>query len=62
MKATTIHSFKVWESRMIVILITRAKTPKDLSVIYTGLTRIKQHQFGSFLTVVNATEKLKNYC
>ena len=60
-KATTIHSFKGWESRMIVILITRAKTQKDLSVIYTGLTRIKQHPLGSFLTIVNTTERLKNY-
>lgn len=60
-KATTIHSFKGWESRMIVILITRAKTPKDLSVIYTGLTRIKQHPLGSFLTIINTTERLKNY-
>ena len=60
-KATTIHSFKGWESRMIVILITKAKTPKDFALIYTGLTRIKQHPLGSFLTVVNTTENLKNY-
>ncbi len=60
-KATTIHSFKGWESRMIVILITRAKTPKDLSVIYTGLTRIKQHPLSSFLTILNTTKRLNNY-
>ena len=60
-KATTIHSFKGWESRMIVLLITRAKTPKDFAVIYTGLSRIKYHKRGSFLTIVNTTPKLKNY-
>ena len=60
-KATTIHSFKGWEARLLVVNINHAKTLKDFSVIYTALTRIKKHNLGSFLTVISSSENLKSY-
>ena len=60
-KATTLHSFKGWESRALVIFIGSTVDPKALALIYTGLTRIKRHLEGSFLTVVSSANELKNY-
>ena len=51
-KVTTIHSFKGWEARTVVLNITRARSAHDLAAIYAGLTRVKRHVGGSFLTVV----------
>ena len=60
-KATTIHSFKGWEARLLIININHAKSIKDYSVIYTALTRIKKHNLGSHLTVICSNEKLFEY-
>jgi hypothetical protein len=60
-KVTTLHSFKGWESRLLVIHIARAKSVRDLSVIYTGLTRLKTHASGSFLTVVCSEARLARF-
>ena len=60
-KATTIHSFKGWEARLLIININHAKSIKDYSVIYTALTRIKKHNLGSHLTVICSDEKLFEY-
>lgn len=60
-KATTLHSFKGWESRALVIFIGERVTEKNLALIYTGLTRLKRHTEGSYLTVVSCSEKLKDY-
>ena len=60
-KATTIHSFKGWESRLLIVNINQAKTLKDYAVIYTALTRIKKHNLGSHLTVICSDEKLFEY-
>ena len=52
-KATTIHSFKGWESPMLVLYITKADIDEDLaSLIYVGLTRLKRREEESWLTVV----------
>ncbi len=51
-KITTFHSFKGWEGRLMVLHITRARTPKEYALVYTGLTRLKKHPLGSCLTVV----------
>jgi hypothetical protein len=48
-KVATIHSFKGWEARLLVVLITKAKSQKDHALIYTGMTRLKKHQDGSNL-------------
>ena len=60
-KATTLHSFKGWEARILVIYIERCTTPQSLSLLYTGLTRIKRHTEGSFLTVISKDIQLKSY-
>lgn len=60
-KATTLHSFKGWESRAIVIFIGRQVDKKSLALIYTGLTRLKKHSKGSYLTVVSCADKLISY-
>ena len=60
-KATTLHSFKGWESRAIVIYIGKAFNNKSLSLLYTGLTRLKWHAESSFMTVVSSAEELSEY-
>lgn len=57
-KATTLHSFKGWESRLLVIYVTEASDLKSLALIYTGLTRLKRSQQGSWLTVVCSAQVL----
>jgi len=60
-KATTLHSFKGWESRAIVIFIGQPVDKKSLALIYTGLTRLKRHEEGSYLTIVSCADKLIPY-
>lgn len=57
-KATTLHSFKGWEARALVIYTGDIIDAKVLAAIYTGLTRLKRHTEGSFLTVVSAAPEL----
>lgn len=53
-KATTIHSFKGWESKALVIYIGPSNTEKDLALFYTSITRLKiDYGETSFLTVVS---------
>lgn len=61
MKATTLHSFKGWETRALVLYVGHAKDPQALAAIYTGITRLKRHTEGSFLTVVCAAGELEPY-
>lgn len=60
-KATTIHSFKGWEARAIVIFIGQKYDQKTCALIYAGLTRLKRHEKGSFLTVVSCSNALEEY-
>ena len=60
-KATTLHSFKGWESKAIVIYISSAIDKKSLALIYAGLTRLKKDSEGSYLTVVSCSEELAEY-
>lgn len=60
-KATTLHSFKGWESRLLVIYISGELTLQKKALFYTGLTRLKHHVDGSFLTVVSSSEALSEY-
>lgn len=52
MKAATIHSFKGWESRAMVVHVGRAGTPAARSAVSVALSRLKRSPSGSFLTVV----------
>lgn len=59
-KVSTIHSFKGWESRAIVLCLSL----EDPTSAYVGLTRVKRHQLGSYLTIVCTTRvahKLRPY-
>jgi hypothetical protein len=60
-KATTLHSFKGWESRSLVMYIGPMATDQSLALAYTGLTRLKRHAEGSSLTVVSSSEELRHY-
>lgn len=57
-KATTMHSFKGWESRLLVVHISQAADASTLALIYAGLTRLKRHVEGSWLTVVCSAHEL----
>ena len=60
-KATTLHSFKGWESRAIVIFVRQSVNENSLALIYTGLTRLKRHTNGSYLTIVSCADELLSY-
>jgi hypothetical protein len=60
-KATTLHSFKGWEARTLVLYMGREIAPASLALLYTGLTRLKRHSDGSFLTVISKSSELKEY-
>ena len=60
-KATTLHSFKGWEARHLVLFVESAERAEDRALIYTALTRIKRHVSGSALTVVSCCPELMAY-
>ena len=60
-KATTIHSFKGWESRAVVLHIGRRDGPEAMAGIYSGLTRVKRSTRGSMLSVVCELDKLEKF-
>ncbi|TBW08083.1 DNA helicase [Azotobacter chroococcum] len=60
-KATTLHSFKGWEARLLVVYIAQATDPKALALLYAGLTRLKRSTNGSWLTVVCAAQELEAF-
>lgn len=60
-KATTLHSFKGWESRLLVIYVPDAAHAQSLALVYAGLTRLKRSQKGSWLTVVCSAPELHEF-
>lgn len=60
-KATTIHSFKGWEGRHLVVAAGGGSGQRALSAIYAALTRLKAHPEGSRLTVVCASPQLEAF-
>jgi hypothetical protein len=60
-KATTLHSFKGWESRLLVVRVGSAFGDESLASIYAALTRLKQSPLGSWLTVVCSAPELADY-
>ena len=60
-KATTLHSFKGWESRAIVIYLGHKYDVKSMFLAYTGMTRLKRHIESSFLTVICAINELESF-
>lgn len=60
MKVCTIHSFKGWESKAILLFLNKAEEVHDYSLIYTGLTRLKSTD-SSLMKVVCSIPNLANY-
>lgn len=60
-KATTLHSFKGWESRLLVVHVGSAFGDESLASIYAALTRLKRSHLGSWLTVVCSAPELASY-
>jgi hypothetical protein len=60
-KATTLHSFKGWESRAIVLFVGEKIDNQACALIYAGLTRLKRHEKGSYLTVVSCANALAEF-
>ena len=60
-KITTLHSFKGWESKSLVVHIGNAKTPDALALAYAGITRLKKNDVGCYLTVICEAEELAEY-
>lgn len=58
MKATTFHSFKGWEGRLLVVYIAHARELEARAAIYAALTRLKRSEHGSHLTVVCSSPDL----
>lgn len=57
-KATTLHSFKGWESRAVVLHVERGSSPE---AVYAGLTRLKRSEAGSILTVVCEKDRYREF-
>ena len=60
-KATTLHSFKGWEGRHLILYVSRIASTEDRALFYTALTRLKKHSNGSMLTVVSSCPELYNF-
>jgi hypothetical protein len=60
-KATTLHSFKGWEARHLVLFVESVQRAEDRALIYAALTRLRRHGQGSALTVVCACQELARY-
>jgi len=60
-RVTTLHSFKGWEARHLVVVIDRAEFATARAVIYTALTRIQRHPNGSALSVVSCCPELLEF-
>ena len=59
MKATTLHSFKGFESSHLVVYVDRIDWPNTRALLYVGLTRLKTHPNGSMLTVVSSCSDIE---
>jgi hypothetical protein len=60
-KATTLHSFKGWESRHLVVLVDSIQRPGSAALLYTAMTRLRWDLAGSCLTVVSSCPELRAF-
>lgn len=60
-KVTTLHSFKGWESKTLVVHIGHGKSEAALALAYAGITRLKRDDLGCYLTVVCSAPELVEY-
>lgn len=60
-KATTFHSFKGWETRLLVVYIASSRGSETRAGIYAALTRLKRHPDGSYIIVVCSDPELAEF-
>lgn len=60
-KGSTIHSFKGWESRAVVVIVDNIRSAENKALLYVAMTRLKRSTSGSVLTVVCAEPELEEY-
>ncbi len=60
-KATTLHSFKGWESAQLIVAVSSASSQRGRAGLYTAMTRLQRTDAGSALTVVNAEPALRSF-
>lgn len=60
-KATTLHSFKGWEARHLVLFVGNVEKAEDRALLYTALTRLRRHENGSALSVVSCCTELDSF-
>ena len=60
-KATTIHSYKGWEGKLLVVFIESVDSPTDKALLYTAMTRLRKDQQQSTLTVVSRCRNLTGF-
>ena len=64
MKAVTMHSFKGWEARHLLVYIDDIRSTGEVNMpilFYTALTRLLRHTGGSLLTVVSSCSQLREF-
>lgn len=60
-KVTTIHSFKGWESSVLVLYLSKADSHDHLAVAYTGMTRLKAVDRGALMSLVSSAPQLEPF-
>lgn len=62
-KATTIHSYKGWESTCLIIQLVEGTSRSAIAAAYTALTRLKASERGedSYITVVCSAKLFEEY-
>lgn len=60
-KITTIHSYKGFETRALIVQINTAKSKKDYALFYAAITRLKMCPPESYLTVVCSAPELEQF-
>ena len=60
-KASTIHSYKGWESRQLVVWVRSIETTTQKCLFYVALTRLLAHDNGCRLTVVCEEPRLREF-
>ena len=60
-KATTIHSYKGWEGKLLVVFVESVDSPRDKALLYTAMTRLRKDQQQSSLTVVSTCGDLRDF-
>lgn len=60
-KLTTIQSFKGWESSVLILYVSKAESLEQLSLVYTGMTRLKAVDRGAILTVISSAPSLESF-